>query len=39
MKFLHIKPVWGLLLGKKVDLGKRKETINNSSMGAEAQTT
>jgi len=39
MKFLHMKPVWGLLLAKKVDLGKRRETVNNSSMGAEAQTT
>jgi hypothetical protein len=39
MKFLHMKPVRGLLLAKKVDLGKRREAVNNSSMGAEAQTT
>jgi len=39
MKFLQMKPVWGLLLAKKVDLGKRKETVNNSSMSAEAQIT
>lgn len=36
MNFLHMKPVRGLLLARKVDLGKRKETVNNSSMGAEA---
>jgi hypothetical protein len=39
MKILLMKPVWGLLLAKKVDLGKRTETVNNSFMGTEAQTT
>jgi len=34
-----MKSVWGLLLAKKVDLGKKRETVNNSSMSAEAQTT